>query len=178
MNRLSNLRVMLIVMVLLGSVFPVLAQVEMVLVVDGMEGGSKLVPAGMDIETYMTGVSSTSTGPGGGGAGTTKANFTDISVVKRIDKASPELMEACVTRNPIAAATLFVRKTDGKKEDYLIITLKNVVISSYQSGGSTGGNDLGTETLSLNFGEIIYTTIIDGGPKVEFDWSIEKNLPS
>ena len=49
-------------------------------------------------------------------------------------------------------ATLALRKSDSSQEDYLVITLKDVLVSSVASGSSRSGSDA-IETVSLVFSE-------------------------
>jgi type VI secretion system secreted protein Hcp len=87
---------------------------------------------------------------GGGGAG--KASFQDLSVTKYVDKSSTDLMKACVLGDHIATGTLTVRKAGSKPLEYIIIELKDCLITSVQAGGS-GGEDRLTENVSINFRE-------------------------
>ena len=88
----------------------------------------------------------------GGGAG--KANVQDISITKYIDKATCDLAKACISGKHIEEGILTIRKAGGDKPvDYLIITLKDILVSSISTGGS-GGEDRLTENVSLNFAEV------------------------
>src|SRR5262245_18678056 len=51
----------------------------------------------IEVLSFSWGVTNTSPAQSGGGAGAGKATFQDLSIVHRIDKASPRLMEACAT---------------------------------------------------------------------------------
>ncbi len=88
---------------------------------------------------------------GGGGAG--KANFQDISVTKYLDNASPILMLYCANGDHFPKAKLTVRKAGKTPLEYLIIDMKNVLITSVSTGGS-GGEDRLTENVSLNFAQV------------------------
>ena len=92
----------------------------------------------------------------GGGAG--KISVQDISLTKWIDSASPNLMQHCAQGTQFGTATLVCRKAggDGGQVEYLVIEMKNVIISSLSTGGS-GGEDKFTENVSLNFGEFAVT---------------------
>jgi type VI secretion system secreted protein Hcp len=92
-------------------------------------------------------------GKGAGTGSAARTRVSDLQIMKRTDKASPSLFKACATGKHIPTATLTVRKA-GSKTPYLTITLKNVLVSSYQLGGSGGGK--ATESLSLNFTKIEY----------------------
>ena len=75
----------------------------------------------------------------GGGGGSGKANFQDISVTKWIDKSSPDLMNYCATGDHFTDAKLIVRKAAGKKPiEYLTIDMKKVLVTSVSTGGSGG----------------------------------------
>jgi type VI secretion system secreted protein Hcp len=85
----------------------------------------------------------------GGGAG--KPKFGDMHIVKTVDKATPLLLKACASGTHFPSVTLVVRKAGGDPK--LTVTMDDVVISSYQTGGSSGG-ERPTESLSLNFTKI------------------------
>jgi type VI secretion system secreted protein Hcp len=89
----------------------------------------------------------------GGGGGSGKVAVHDISITKKMDVASPKLAQACVTGKHFPTATITVRKAGKGQQAYLKITLKDVLISSFQTGGS-GPNKTPTESLTLNFTKI------------------------
>ena len=93
----------------------------------------------------------------GSGMSTGKVSMSDLSFTKRVDKASPKLLELLVTGKHIDDATLICCKQTGDKtpQDYLTIKLKEVFVSSYQTGGSAG-DDLGSESVSITYGNINY----------------------
>jgi type VI secretion system secreted protein Hcp len=64
----------------------------------------------------------------GGGAG--KASFQDFNFTHHIDKASPLLMKACATGTHIGEATITVRKAGKAPQEYLIIKMSDVIITS------------------------------------------------
>ena len=75
-----------------------------------------------------------------------KVSLSDLSFSKRVDKASPKLLELCITGNHVADATLTCSKWTGQKtpEEMLVIKLTEVYVSSFQCGGSHG--EEGVET--------------------------------
>jgi len=89
----------------------------------------------------------------GGGGGSSKSDFQDVSITKMTDKASPKLMAACATGEHISKAVLHFRKAGKDQQEYLTITLSNVFVSSYQAGGH---GDIPSESISLNFSKIEY----------------------
>ena len=91
----------------------------------------------------------------GSGMSAGKVSMSDLSFTKKVDKASPKLLELCVTGKHVDDATLYCSKQTGGKtpEDFVTIKLKEVYVSSYQTGGSTG-EDVGTESISITYGII------------------------
>jgi len=94
----------------------------------------------------------------GQGGGTGKVNVQDISITKRIDKSSPNLIKFCCQGKHFKDATLTVRKAGETPVEYFVIKMEDVLLSSVQTGGSSGGDSL-TEQISLNFGsfDVIFT---------------------
>jgi type VI secretion system secreted protein Hcp len=66
----------------------------------------------------------------GGGAGKSKPH--DFTFVSPMSVASPKLFLACAKGTHINKATLSARKQGGK-EPYLVITMQNVFVTSYQT---------------------------------------------
>lgn len=81
-----------------------------------------------------------------------KVQFQDMKFVKTVDKASPQLMLKCATGYHIKGAILTARKAGRDQQDYLKWTLTDVLVSSYQTGGSQGA--IATDQFSLNFSRI------------------------
>jgi type VI secretion system secreted protein Hcp len=133
----------------------------------------------IDVLAWSWGVSQSGTFHQGGGGGSGKASFQDISVTKYVDKASNGLLRACSTGEALPTADLVVRKAGKKPLEYITIKMKNVLVTSVQTGGS-GGEDRLTENVSLNFAEVEYTYTDqkpDGtaGNPMPFKFDIAKN---
>lgn len=153
------------------------ATVDYFLVIDGIPGESTdaRYANAIKIESFSFGV----TGyvpTGGGGAGTPV--FSDISFTKTIDRSSPLLFLQCAQGKNIPSATLYCRKAGEKPMEFYVIKMTDVLISSFQTSGSSDA--LPTETLSLNYTkiELSYTPQKpDGSPgtPVETGWDIETN---
>ena len=115
----------------------------------------------IDVMSFSWGVTQTGTGAfgGGGGAGAGKAQFNDFHFSSKTNKASPKLFLACASGEHIKDATLSVRRgsESGQSQgDYLIIKMNDVLISSYQTGGSAQ-EDRPTDQVSMNFAKIEFT---------------------
>jgi len=88
-----------------------------------------------------------SEGTGTGGGGTGKASFADFNMTHHIDKASPVLMAACATGEHIKDATITARKAGKGQQEYLIIKMNDILITSVQPSLSDG--QVGAESVSL-----------------------------
>jgi type VI secretion system secreted protein Hcp len=107
----------------------------------------------IDILAWSWGLSNSGTTHMGGGGGSGKANFQDISCTKYIDVASHALLLACATGEHFPTAVLTVRKAGKTQQKYVNITMEEVMVTSVSTGGS-GGEDRLTENLSLNFAKV------------------------
>ncbi len=98
----------------------------------------------------------------GGGAG--KVAVQDLTITKFVDRSSPNIMQKCCTGEHYPEATLTIRKAGADPLEYLVIKMKQVLVTSISSGGS-GGEDKLTETITLNFSEFesSYTPQEDDG---------------
>ena len=126
--------------------------IDAFLKLDGIKGESvdKAHKEEIEVLSWSWGMSQTGTTHRGTGGGAGKVSVQDLSIVKYVDRASPVLIQTCCTGKHIEEAVLSVRKAGGEPLDYLVLTLNDVLISSVSSGGSTG-DELVTETISLNF---------------------------
>ena len=106
-----------------------------------------------DILAWNWGVSNSGTAHMGGGAGSGKAVFQDLTCTKYIDAGSHALLLGCATGEHFTKATLTVRKAGKTQQKYVTITMNEVMITSVSTGGS-GGEDRLTENLSLNFAKV------------------------
>jgi type VI secretion system secreted protein Hcp len=89
------------------------------------------------------------TGPGGGGG---KASFADFSFMHRIDAASPLLMKACATGQHIKEATVTHRKAGKGQQEFLIIKMNDILITSVQP--SAASSDGLMEAVSLQMAKV------------------------
>jgi type VI secretion system secreted protein Hcp len=128
--------------------------VDVFLKIEGVDGESQdsKHKDQMDIYSYSWGLSQSGTmhAQGGGGAG--KANFQDMSISMPISKASAVLALACATGKHFPEAKLTCRKAGDAQYDYLTYTMTDVIISSYQTGGSS---EVPVDSVSLNFAKIV-----------------------
>lgn len=101
------------------------------------------------IESWSFGATQTLSSSTGRAAG--KSCLTDLVFVKHVDKASPLLLSATMVGAHIPTAVISVRKSGEGQKDYLIYTLKDVLISSVSQ---SAGGDVPMESVSFNFGSL------------------------
>lgn len=156
--------------------------IDIFLKLDGIEGEAqdKTHEKEIDILAWSWGVAQSGSTHQGGGSGSGKASFQDLSVTKWTDKASPVLVNFASTGKHVKSGKLIVRKAGGETPlEYFTIELKDIIVTNVSLGGA-GGEDRLTENVTLNFGEfkIVYTIQSeDGSGKAgpEFAWNIAKN---
>ena len=110
----------------------------------------------IEIESFSWGESQASTSGVGGGGGAGKVSMQDFHFATGFSKASVTLFLACASGQHIRDATLNLRKAGGDKggETYLTWKLSDVMVSSYQTGASSGGSDVPMDQFSLNFAKV------------------------
>jgi type VI secretion system secreted protein Hcp len=133
-----------------------MAVVDYFLKLEGVPGEStdSKHAGSIDLLSFSWGETNSGTSGQGGGAGSGKVNPQDFHFVKKLDKSSPVLFISCATGKVFKTATVTARKAGGKQEDYLIFKLSDVLISSYQTGGSAGSDVVPTEQFSFNFAKL------------------------
>jgi type VI secretion system secreted protein Hcp len=123
---------------------------------DGIKGESKddKHKDEIQLESFSWGASQ-ATSVAGGGLAAGKAQFQDFHFVMTVNKASPTLLQNCAIGKHIPSAYIVARKAGEKPMEYLKIKLVDVLVSSYQTGGSAHG-DLPMDQVSLVYGSMTY----------------------
>jgi type VI secretion system secreted protein Hcp len=108
----------------------------------------------IDVESWSWGESNQGSSRSGGGGGAGKVSMQDFSFAMKMNKASPKLMLACATGQHIKEAVLTCRKAGGQQENFLVVTMTDLLVSSYQTGGSGHGDIVPIDQISLNFATV------------------------
>jgi type VI secretion system secreted protein Hcp len=108
----------------------------------------------IDIESWSWGATHAGGAPSGRGAGAGKVSMQDFHFVMKLNKASPALLKACATGQHIKTATLTARKAGKSQQEYLTFKFHDVLVSSYQTGGSEQGDVVPIDAVSFNFAKI------------------------
>jgi len=106
----------------------------------------------IEVLSYSWGVNNAGSMAHGSGGGEGKASFHDISFTHKVDKASPVLMQSCATGTHLKEATITHRKAGKGQQEFFVIKLTDVLITSVQEGG--GGDGSLSEQVSLAFAKV------------------------
>ena len=134
-----------------------MAAIDYFLKFDGIKGESSDAKHKdeIDVESWSWGESNVGGGASrGGGAGAGKVSMQDFHFVMRLNRASPDLMKACATGQHIKLATLTARKAGKGQQEYLTFKFHDVLVSSFQTGGSEHADVVPMDQVSLNFAKI------------------------
>jgi len=136
----------------------------------------------IDVLSWQWGETQTGSLSVGGGGGAGKVAMQDFSFVMRVNKASPKLLLACASGEHIGEATLVCRKAGKEQQEFLTIKLTDILVSSFQTGGSAG-SEYETDSISLNFAKIQYEYkaqkqdgTLDGAIKAGYDLKANKPI--
>lgn len=105
------------------------------------------------IESFSWGATQLGTSSHGTGAGAGKVSMNDFHFVMRNNSASPTLFLFCANGKHLKEAKLTCRKAGGKQEKFLEVTMSDVLVSSFQTGGS-GAGEVPMDQISLNYSKI------------------------
>jgi len=110
----------------------------------------------IQLESWSWGETNAGSHAAGGGGGAGKVNMHDFSFTMPVNKATPLLFQACATGKHIPDATLVCRKAGTQQQEYLKIKFTDLLVSSYQTGGSSG-DVIPMEQVAFNFSKIEFT---------------------
>ena len=156
-----------------------MAAVDYFLKIDGIAGESQdsKHKGEIELESFSWGELQTPGSGGGGGAG--KVQMQDFHFVMSVNKASPKLFLACASGQHLKNATFVARKAGKGQQEFLLYKFTDILISSYQTGGSVG-DTLPIDQVSFNFAKIeveFRPQKPDGslGPPEKAGWDVKKN---
>jgi type VI secretion system secreted protein Hcp len=125
--------------------------------IDGVSGEStdSKHKGEIDVESWSWGeTQSAGHEGGGGGGGAGKVRMQDFHFVMRFNKASPALILACASGKHLKSALLTCRKAGKGQQEFLTFAFDDVLVSSFQTGGSEATDVVPMDQVSLNFSKI------------------------
>ena len=133
-----------------------MAAVDYFLKIEGIEGESQDTKHSKEIqlESWSWGETQSGSHASGAGGGAGKVSMQDFHFVMSVNKASPKLMLACATGEHIKSAVLTCRKAGTDPQEFLKVSFSDLLVSSFQTGGSGHAEIVPTDQISLNFSKI------------------------
>ena len=136
------------------------------LIVDGLTGPSTSKTGAIDILSFSIGASNTSTygaGAPGQEAKAGRADLSNLSIMKVLDKTSTTLFNHCCSGDVLKSVIVLYDKPVGTEQaDYYRVYLSDALVTSIQQSGS---NENPTESVSFAYQgiEVAYKPEKDDG---------------
>jgi len=135
-------------------------------------------PDEIDVVSWSWGVSQSASMAYGGGGGAGKAALSDITFLHNVDASSPVLMTVCATGDHIKEGTLVARKAGKTPQEYLIIKMNDILITSVQPSGSS---EHPVESVSMSYSKVDFEYkpqkadgTLDAGIHFKYDVKLNK----
>ncbi len=157
-----------------------MAAVDYFIKIDGIDGESQDKKHKGEVDVLAFSWGETRTGAqGGGGGGAGKVSVQDFRFSARTSKASPKLFLACATGEHIKKA-VFTGRRAGQQQDFLTLLFTEVLVTSFQIGGSETADLSPVDEISLNFAKIEFEyreQKLDGtlDTALKAGWDVEEN---
>ncbi len=126
--------------------------------IDGIPGESTddKMAGKIEIYSFSWGASNPVTvGSGTTGMGAGKVSLSSFSIMKKTDKASPQLFLACCQGKHITKGTVTMRKAGTTQNTFLTYEFTELMVESIQWSGSSGGDDSPTESVSFAYASVM-----------------------
>ena len=133
----------------------------------------------IEVLSWSWGVASSGELSHAGGAGAGKATFHDLSFTHKIDKASPVLMQRCATGQHLKDATITRRKSGKGQQEFLVIKMSDVIVTSVQQHDEGGKSQVESVTLAFAKVDVEYKPqkadgSLDAGIHFKYDLKASK----
>jgi type VI secretion system secreted protein Hcp len=158
--------------------------VDFFLKIDGVSGESVDAKhkGEIELESFSWGETNQGSPHTGSGSGAGRVQMQDLHFVMRVNKASPTLMLACATGKHLKQAILAVRRAGKTQLEFLVFKFTDLLVSSFQTGGSAHGDEGPIDQISFAFGkiELEYRPQKPDGSldqPVKVGWDVRANQP-
>jgi type VI secretion system secreted protein Hcp len=118
--------------------------------IDG-EAKSKGYEDHIQLLSFSWGGSQTSSVAGTGGSGAGKADLSDLSIMKHMDKATSPIFKALVAGSHIKTGSLCATKAGGNGKPFLKLSFEELFVTSQQISASS---EIPTESVSFSYNKI------------------------
>jgi type VI secretion system secreted protein Hcp len=156
------------------------AMSEIYVKIEGIDGESKDAKHKnwIDAVSLSYGVSQSSSMFSGGGGGVGKADFNGVTFSHYFDRASPNLFKYCAAGKHIPKVEISGCKSGGGQQEFVRVTLTDVIVTGVTPGGDAGS--MWVETVSLSYSQIVIEAKeqnADGsmGAGIAGGWDVKEN---
>jgi len=155
--------------------------IDMFLQVDGVKGESADASHSgfSDIVSLNWGASQAASVSGGGG-GSGKVSFSDLSVTAALDSATPALLKYCSSGKHVPNVKVSICKAGGTQIEYATIVLKDVLVTNAQFG-SFDDSEAVKLTYSFQAAKVEHHYWVQGkdgskGAESQMGWDVKQNV--
>jgi type VI secretion system secreted protein Hcp len=106
----------------------------------------------IEVLSWSWGLSQSGSSGQGGGGGVGKVSVHDFTFTHHVDKASPMLMKVCATGEHVKDATITLRKAGKGQQEYLVITMTDLLVTSVSTSVAEGDSTI--ESVGLTFAKV------------------------
>ena len=162
-----------------------MAQVDYFLKIDGVDGESTddKHKGEIDLESFSWGETQAGTAGHGAGGGCGQGAAAGLPFREETRQGLPGSSSRARPASTSRAAILTARKAGGGQQEYLKVTMEDVLVSSYQVGGPAHGDVVPMDRSSLNFAklEMSYKEqkpdgSLGGEAKQKYDFAANKKI--
>jgi type VI secretion system secreted protein Hcp len=127
--------------------------VDYFLKLDGIQGESQddKNKDTIQLQSFSWGASQKSSVAGTGGSGAGKADLSDFTIMKYLDKASAPLFKSLVKGTHIKTGTVIAIKSGGDGKPFLKLDFKELYVTQVSFAASS---EIPSETVSFSYNEI------------------------
>jgi len=139
--------------------------VDYFLKLDGIEGESQddKQKSWIQLQSFSWGASQVTSVAGTGGSGAGKADLSDFSIMKFLDKASTPIFKALVKGTHIKTGNVVAVKSGGDGKPFLKIDFEELFVTSQQFSAAS---EIPSESVSFSYNKI----------KVEYSMQNEQGI--
>ena len=156
---------------------------DVFLKINGIDGESsdKSHKAEIEVLSWSWSVSQQSNMHAGSGGGAGKATVDDLEFEHYIDRASPNLIQYCLSGKHIDESVLVVRKAGGNPLEYLKLTMNDVLVTLVAASGASIDETRPKETVRLSFSRLKHEYVVQNaqggsGGAITATFDIKKNV--
>ncbi|MDR2153985.1 MAG: type VI secretion system tube protein Hcp [Burkholderiaceae bacterium] len=133
----------------------------------------------INVESITGGVANAGAMAYGGGGGSGKSQWQDLTVQCKFEKSYPTLMQMCAAGQHIPSVRISACKAGGTQQEFMHIIMTDVIITSVNMAGAVSTEPM--FDVSFNFTQIVVTgraqtATGEMGASVMAGWDVKQNI--